>query len=356
MESVSLEKGLELKRLSEVCLIPSPGATITTSSTSFTQLTTQGLYESSQLPWTWHGSKVVPGGLIMGLAANAAYETVTPDFSIDTLVAHFLNGPDPTKLLQLRVQQISDGGRFCARVVSVEQAGITMVHIMCTFVRTSAMKGPSMTHAVNRASSQTIEKITLDDLELGRTKNGPFMKFQRLPLVSDGKPVSQHSISGTTVRDPEPTHEKPPPQALTYTSVAQISPPITINTNRMHALGIISLSDYHILDCPPTVHNLTFGLPLINDHDHQPTYPNFERNTSLNHRIQFHVHEGFRADELTYIEAMSPWTNARRAEVNSRIFSKDGMLIATCVQESYYVLKDEKRRVREMGGGGVGKL
>lgn len=292
----------------------------------------------------------------MGLAANAAYETVTSDFCIDTLAAHFLNGPDPTKLLQLRVQRLSDGGRFCARMVTVEQGGVMMVHITCTFVRTVAMKGPSMKHCVGRTSSQTIEKITLDDLELGRTKNGPFMKFQRLPLVHKGKAISQHSIPTAAATGSKAKDQKPSPESLTYTSVAQISPPITTNTNRMHALGIISISDYHILDCPPTVHNLTFGLPLIDDTDRQPTYPNFERNTSLNHRIQFHVHEGFRADGLTYIEATCPWTHARRAEINSRIFTTGGTLVATCVQEAYYVLKDEKRRAKEMGGGGVGKL
>ena len=53
---------------------------------------------------------------------------------------------------------------------------------------------------------------------------------------------------------------------------------------------------------------------------------------------------------------MSPWTNRRRAEVDSRIFSREGKLVATCVQESYYVLKGEGRRAKEMGGGGVGKL
>ena len=150
-------------------------------------LTAQHYYESVQLPWTWHGSKVVPGGFLMGLAAAAAYETVTDDFSIDTLAANFLNGPDPTKLLQIRVQRLSDGGRFCTRIVIVEQDGTNMVHCTCSFVRTGAMKGPSMTHCVARRTSQTLDKITLDDLELGRTKQGPFMKFQRLPLVYSGK-------------------------------------------------------------------------------------------------------------------------------------------------------------------------
>jgi acyl-CoA thioesterase len=151
---------------------------------------------------------------------------------------------------------------------------------------------------------------------------------------------------------------------MTYTSVAQISPPITPtdpSTTAIHqSLGIISLSDYHILDAPPTLHGLSFGLPIINDRSRTPTYTHFERYTSLTHTIHFHLHEGFKSDDLCYIEVTSPWARGRRAEVHSRIFGRDGRLIATCVQGSYYVMKEDLKGERGVGGGkeggGVGKL
>lgn len=187
------------------------------------------------------------------------------------------------------------------------------------------MGGPTMTHSVQRATTQQLEKITLDDLEPATNSQGPIMKFQRLPLVYTGV---------------APTPSNPPPESMTYTSVATISPAITSRERRVQALGIIMLSDYHILDAPPTLHGIPLTQPAIGDYTRKPVDNRFERFTSLNHTIRFHLHEGFRADELTYMEVNNPWTERRRAEVHSRIFAGDGMLIATVVQGSYFVMKD----------------
>jgi acyl-CoA thioesterase II len=111
--------------------------------------------------------------------------------------------------------------------------------------------------------------------------------------------------------------------------------------SRGHILGIINLSDYHVLDATLTLSGITFGLQAIGDHSRQPTKSNVKLNTSLNHSIHFHVHDGFRADDLTYIEVTSPWAKDGRSMLSSRIFSKDGVLIATCIQEAFYVLKDD---------------
>ena len=270
---------------------------------------------------------MVPGGTLMAIAAAAAFETVTSDFSIDTLHALFLNGPKPDIFLQLRVQRLSDGGRFVTRVVTLEQGSTTMVHVTCSFVRTALMGGGSMTHSARRKTSETIEEITLDDLEPGRNKQGPIMRYQRLPLVYTGK--------GARPQDPSPL-------STVYTSAAQIASTIAESDSKLQSLGIIQLSDYHILDAPPTLHDLSCGPPAIGDISRTPTYNHFERFTSLNHTIRFHIHEGFRADDLCHIEVTSPWTNLRRAEVQSKIFDRHGGLVATCAQEAYYVMKEEK--------------
>jgi acyl-CoA thioesterase len=263
----------------------------------------------------------------MALATAAAYETVSSDFDIDTLHTHFLLGPKADQPLTIRVSRLSDSGKFATRVVVLEQTDKTMVHATCTFAKTSAMGGPTMTHSTGRASSQAIDAITLDDLEPGRTSAGPVMKYQRLPLEYTGR---------------EPTPDKSSPQSWTYASAASINSPIDPSDKRLQALGIIQLSDYHILDAPPTLHGIPFGISAINDTSRTPTKNSFQLFTSLNHTVRFHVHEGFRADELNYIEVNCPWTNRRRAEVQSRIFDGRGSLIATVIQGPYYVLKDEK--------------
>ena len=79
--------------------------------------------------------------------------------------------------------------------------------------------------------------------------------------------------------------------------------------------------------------NITFGMPAINDYSRTRTIQKYKIGTTLNHSIHFHVHDGFRADELTYVEAQTSWAGDGRAMISTKIFSKYGVLIATCVQE-----------------------
>lgn len=270
----------------------------------------------------------MPGSVLMTLCANAAYATVSDDFSLDSLQAHFLSGPKDEPAYDIHVQRLNDGGRFATRGVILKQSGQNMVFVTCSFVRAATLTGQSMQHCVTRASSQRLDQITLDDLEPERTYLGPWMKFQRLAVEYTG---------------PECRPVNPLPETLTYSSVAQIIPTIPNDSRRTHALGVVSLSDYHVLDGPPNVHCIPHGQPRIGDHSRTPQPSAFSRITSMSHSINFHVHDGFRADELCYIEVTSPWTASRRGEIQSRIFDKAGRLIATCKQEAYYVLNDEAK-------------
>jgi len=54
---------------------------------------------------------------------------------------------------------------------------------------------------------------------------------------------------------------------------------------------------------------------------------------SLDHTIYFHNPREFKADEWMFMEMETPWAGDGRGLVYERIFSKDGKLIASCVQE-----------------------
>lgn len=112
---------------------------------------------------------------------------------------------------------------------------------------------------------------------------------------------------------------------------------------------MLVISDYHLLDAPPHIHNFSTGQPALGDATLRRTEESFEKFTSLNHSVQFVRHEAFRADEISYIEVKSPWTGGRRGGVESRIYGEEGGLVAVCLQEAYFVLK-------EGGGARKGKL
>jgi acyl-CoA thioesterase 8 len=54
---------------------------------------------------------------------------------------------------------------------------------------------------------------------------------------------------------------------------------------------------------------------------------------SLDHTIYFHNPREFKADEWMFTEMETPWAGDGRGLVFQRIFSRDGKLIASCVQE-----------------------
>lgn len=54
---------------------------------------------------------------------------------------------------------------------------------------------------------------------------------------------------------------------------------------------------------------------------------------SLDHSIYFHNPWAFRADEWMLIEMESPWAGEGRGLAIQKIWSKDGVLVATCTQE-----------------------
>lgn len=119
----------------------------------------------------------------MSEAAVAAYKTVSEDFTLDTLQAHFLGGPKASIPLTFKVTRLSNGRRFAVRSVLLEQNGVPLLHATASFVSKSPWTGPSMVSTSTRKTIHKVDEITLDDLDHNLGPNGPFMRFQRLPLI-----------------------------------------------------------------------------------------------------------------------------------------------------------------------------
>lgn len=276
--------------------------------------------------WTWPNSGVVPGGLLMALAAAAAYRTLPDGYALDNVHCQFISGSKPDSTYTMNVQRLSNGKRFRVRSVLIQQDNRNIASLTLAYINASPWQGPAMKHSVSQAGKQRIKEITIDDLERGRGPTGGFMRFQRLPLVHQNP------------REPH-TSLKP--------VVAHMIGPLKASKGTMpHILGLLNLSDYHLLGAPPDLHGYDVGLPAIGDDSGKPTVSAMSMYTSLNHTVHIHSH-GFRADELMYIEVTSPWTADGRGMVHSRIFSQSGLLVASCVQEAYYVLKPEQKSAFE---------
>lgn len=249
----------------------------------------------------------------MAEAAAAAYKTVPEGFMLDSLHTQFMVGPKADRPLVYKVQRVSQGRRFAVRIIIIEQDDKPVVAVTASFMSSQAWTGQAMKHAAAIQIKERIDEITLDDFDEMRTERGPFMKFQRLPL--------QHS----SPQDPSTTIAP---------VVAKIDPPIRSPTGTAaHLLAIVHMSDYHVMDCPLSIHGVEFGISKINDYERKQVPYRMKIMTSLNHTIHFHIHDGFRADDLLYVEATSPWAKDGRGMIHTKIYTRDGLLVATCVQE-----------------------
>jgi acyl-CoA thioesterase len=123
-----------------------------------------------------------------------------------------------------------------------------------------------------------------------------------------------------------------------------------LTSQRSHILAIIHIPDFYLLDAPVTLHGLNYGTPAIGDPDRKPTRSDTEFLVTLNHTIHFHRFDGWRADGLdgrVYVELRSPWAKDGRVLAHSTIFGRDGVVVATYVQEGYISLRRYKETTEQ---------
>ena len=59
----------------------------------------------------------------------------------------------------------------------------------------------------------------------------------------------------------------------------------------------------------------------------------FKSMTSINHNVHIANVDKVRVNEWVYVECEAPWASQGRMMLHSRIFSRYGVLLATCTQE-----------------------
>jgi len=75
------------------------------------------------------------------------------------------------------------------------------------------------------------------------------------------------------------------------------------------------------------------NLTARKDQQEEDERPEIGMMVSLDHTIYFHNPRDFRADEWMLEEMETPWSGDHRGLVMQRIWSSEGKLVATCIQE-----------------------
>jgi acyl-CoA thioesterase-2 len=242
------------------------------------------------------------GGQVAGQALVAAGRTVPPERPVHSLHAYFLRPGDPSVPIVYLVDRLRDGRSFTSRRVVAVQHGEAIFSLSASFQKVE----DGLDHQVPMPEAPDPETLpTLTE------RYAPFAAelgmLARIPRPIDLRYVEDPPI----VRREEGQRGDP------VTKVWMRADGLLPDDPLLHVCALTFASDFTLLDSVLVTH----GVAWLTD----------VRGASLDHAMWFH--RPFRADEWLLYESDSPSASGGRGLATGRIWSRDGLHVASVVQE-----------------------
>jgi acyl-CoA thioesterase-2 len=240
------------------------------------------------------------GGQVAGQALVAAARTVEPDRRVHSLHAYFLRAGDPRVPVLYEVERLRDGGSFTTRRVAAIQHGKVIFNLSASF----QVPEQGFDHAF--AMPDVPAPDGLPTMRERLTRSGvPLAPWLDRPRPIDIRHVDWPGPDGS--RDPEPR------QNVWLRADGRLpDDPI------LHTIVLTYASDMTLLDTATLPHGGSW----------------FDPNrfmASLDHAMWFH--RPFRADDWLLYAQDSPNASGGRGLSRGLVFTRDGTLVATVMQE-----------------------
>jgi acyl-CoA thioesterase-2 len=241
------------------------------------------------------------GGQVAGQALVAAGRTVEPDRLVHSLHAYFLRPGDTTVPILYEVDRIRDGRSFATRRVVAIQHGRAIFNLSASFHKLEADQLDHQFPMPETPDPETLptfkERMAPYAEQLGDWYHRPRpidLRFVENPsrLLEVGREAAQRvwfRADGSLVDDP-----------------------------LLHACVVAYASDMTLLDSIMLPHRVSFDDPRL-------------QGASLDHAMWFH--RPFRADEWLLYDQESPSASNARGLARGEIYSHDGRLVVSVVQE-----------------------
>jgi len=252
------------------------------------------------------GSQRVFGGQVLGQALTAAGRTVERD-AAHSFHAYFLRPGDPKTPILYQVDRTRDGKSFTTRRIIAIQRGRAIFHLEASFQQHE--QGPEHQDLMPAAP----DPETLPDFQermqpLARKAPAEVRRW----LESD-RPIDLRYVTQFDPIEPE----KLPPRQLVWVRADGRLPDIRL----LHQCVVAYASDLTLLDTAALPHAISWigrGWQIA----------------SLDHAMWFH--RDFRADEWLLYEQQSPVAAGARGFTSGRLFTRDGALAVSVVQEGLF--------------------
>ena len=243
------------------------------------------------------------GGQVAAQALVAAGRTVESDRPVHSLHSYFLRPGDPTVPIIYEVDRIRDGRSFTTRRVIAIQHGRVIFNLAASFQIVES--GPD--HEMEMPEVPGPEA-----LPTYRERLQPYMGrlgSEMVEWLSRERPIDSRPVEDPHWLVPGP---RPPEQDVWIRTNGTLP-----DDPLLHACIVAYASDLSLLD--------TATLP------HAIGYDGHYQMASLDHAMWFH--RAFRADEWLLYHQMSPSAHGARGLALGHVFTNDGTLAITVMQE-----------------------
>jgi acyl-CoA thioesterase-2 len=245
------------------------------------------------------------GGQVAAQALVAAVRTVSPERTVHSLHGYFLIGGDPTIPIVYEVGRVRDGGSFSVRRVVAVQNGEPIFYLTASF---------------HRAEAGVDHRAPMPDVpmpeELPRVQDLLAPYIDRLPMGdwwAQDRPLDLRYVGS-------------PPALVAalggrHAASSQVwfrADGVLPDDPALHVCLLAYASDMTLLDSALMRHGIVFDGRLA-------------VGASLDHAMWFH--RPFRADEWLLYDQTSPNASGGRGLGMGRIYTRDGELVCSVVQE-----------------------
>lgn len=250
------------------------------------------------------GSPNVYGGQVLGQALSAAHVTTDPEKKLHSLHSYFISPGDNDLPIHYKIEKVKDGKAFQTRRVVARQNGREIFILSASFQKPEeGVEHQSIMPNVARSESLT----SFSDLFAEFAEK---FKIEPKGIFSPSGPFIFHPVEHY---DPFNPRKRAPINHTWFKTNGTVR-----DDARLHKEILAYASDFNLLITALLPHGLSFFTTPM-------------QIASLDHAMWFHREA--RPDEWLLYAVESTNANGGRAFCTGKIFTRDGLLVASTAQE-----------------------
>jgi acyl-CoA thioesterase II len=250
------------------------------------------------------GTPSVYGGQVLAQALVAAARTVGAERVAHSMHGYFILPGDVRSPIVYFVDTLRDGKSFTTRQVTAIQHGRAIFNMAASF----QVPEEGIEHQAEMPDVPAPEELP-SELDRIRAAAERIPEAKRAILTQE-RPIDVRRVDTLDLFRPE---RRPPLRHAWFRALGDMPDELV-----PHQSVLAYASDYGLLGTALLPHGLTFQMPQL-------------QAASLDHAIWFH--RPFRANEWLLYASDSPSASGARGFTRGSIFTRDGLLVASVVQE-----------------------